>query len=131
MDARVMVVDDNEENRYLVRYALRAEGIAVIEAGDGPQCLAHLKNGFRGLIFLDVMMPGMDGWQTVKAIADAGLMEGNLICMLTSLDAPPPASSDLAAHVLDYMTKPFDQEKFVALAKNRLTMLSDAHGKPL
>lgn len=128
MGAKVMIVDDDEENRDYVQFTLADEGIDVVKVGGGAQCLALLRDGFRGLILLDVTMPGMDGWQTVKAIVDAGLLKGNLISMLTSVEHPPADAVELTSHVLNYIKKPYDQDKFVAFVRSSIELLGDGHG---
>ena len=57
---------------------------------------------------MDINMPKMNGWQTIQAMIDQGLAEGNIIAMLTGQGAPDPEAECIKEWVLDYITKPFD-----------------------
>ena len=67
MDATVLVVDDEYRMRKLVGDFLRKAGFSVMEAEDGAMALALLSSHI-SLVILDVMMPGMDGWETCRQI---------------------------------------------------------------
>jgi CheY-like chemotaxis protein len=101
------MVDDDPAICFTVREVLREYGVEVSIAESGEQCLQELHNGFRGVILMDVMMPEMDGWQTIERIAAEGLMDGNVICMLTAVSDPGPEMEHLKEYVLDYVRKPF------------------------
>jgi DNA-binding response OmpR family regulator len=113
MKQTVMIVDDDPSVLLTVRSVLKTSRIDCLTAPSGSQCLHHLKQGFKGLILLDVMMPLMDGWQTLRAMCHAGMDEGNLICMLTAVRNPPPEAADLKDRVVDYMRKPFDSHELI------------------
>lgn len=113
----VLVVDDDKDVRRTVGSVLKLAGCRVEQAADGPACVEILRGGFRGLILMDIMMPGWDGWGTIHAIVDAGLHRGNLICMLTALAEPSPGNDDLAEHVFDYLVKPFDSTRLLEVVR--------------
>lgn len=68
MDAHILAVDDNPEIREIIEILLTGEGFAVDQAGNGTQALAMLKEKHYDLIILDIMMPGMNGYQTCLEI---------------------------------------------------------------
>ena len=68
MDKEVMVVDDDPSIRDTVEIVLNTKGYSVCIAEGGRECLDKLRNGFRGLILMDVMMPKLDGWDTISMI---------------------------------------------------------------
>ena len=68
MDAHILAVDDNPEIREIIQILLTGEGFTVDEAGDGEQALALLNEHTYDLIILDIMMPGMNGYQTCLEI---------------------------------------------------------------
>ncbi len=113
MDKQVMVVDDDPSIRATVEIVLNTKGysICVVESGRG--CLDRLRKGFRGLILMDIMMPEMDGWDTISAIEDEGLHGGNVICMLTAVHDPGPKLEKLTESVMDYVRKPFTSEELL------------------
>jgi two-component system alkaline phosphatase synthesis response regulator PhoP len=102
----VLVVDDDDAIRGVVRSVLEADGFDVVEAADGPAALLLLEaiNG-RGpdLVVLDVMMPGIDGIEVCKRI-DHGAVK---VVMLSARDDPATKESAIAAGADLYLTKPF------------------------
>ncbi len=113
----VLVVDDDDDIRKTLGCVLRSAGCQVELAPDGPACLRILREGFHGLILMDIMMPGWDGWATIHAIVDGDLLQGNLICMLTALADPGPDNEDLAGYVFDYLVKPFDGVQLLEIVR--------------
>lgn len=125
---RVMLVDDEECIRDTVSELLALAGIDVIAVSDAKGCLSLLLAGFRGVILMDVMMPGMDGWTTIREIEKRGLLQGNIISMLTAMDAPDERMEGLQEVVIDYMTKPFESDYFIAAVKEYLVLLDQIEG---
>ena len=72
---------------------------------------------------MDIMMPEMDGWDTIAAIVDEGLYEGNVICMLTAVHDPGPKMEALKERVLDYVRKPFTREELLAAVEESVGYL--------
>ncbi|MDD3573979.1 PleD family two-component system response regulator [Methanospirillum sp.] len=109
----VMIVDDDAHVRIAVRTILYDAGFHVIAADSGSQCIDLLKKGFTGVILLDIMMPEMDGWDTIRAILDNKLEENIAIIMLTAKNVPDKKMIGLQEYVVDYITKPFDNEDLI------------------
>lgn len=110
---RLMVVDDAECIRVTVRELFKQEGVEVVTARGAEDCMQHLHNGFRGVILMDVMMPEKDGWDTIREIEAAGLLQGNIIVMLTGMDSPDQRMEGLQEVVVDYVTKPFSSNQLI------------------
>jgi len=123
MANRILIVDDNPSIRETVELILNLENYEVSTANDGQQCLEALLNGFKGLILMDVMMPVMDGWDTIAAIKKSGLLNGNVICMLTAVHDPGPKMISLKESVLDYIKKPFTAEELLAVVADGISYL--------
>lgn len=120
----VMVVDDEECIREAVYELLTAEGIDTLVADGCEQCLQHLRDGFTGVILMDVMMPGKNGWETIREIRENNFLAGSLmIVMLTALDSPDQQMEGLQEVVIDYITKPFDPELMITSVRNYLACL--------
>ncbi len=113
MDKQIMIVDDDPSIRSTVEIVLNTKGYSICVVESGKRCLEELRNGFRGLILMDIMMPEMDGWDTISAIEDEGLHGGNVICMLTAVHDPGPKSEKLTEYVMDYVRKPFTAEELL------------------
>lgn len=101
----ILVVDDNPK---YIADALPMYGYDVEVATDGMQALKILqKNNKFDLVLLDVMMPNMDGWQTLKAIRNDNKLKHLSVIMLTAVNEESKQVSGLRAGADDYITKPF------------------------
>ncbi len=67
---KIMVVDDNEDLIYMLRLVLEKDGYSVLGATSGEECLRRIVTDRPDLVLLDIMMPGMDGWEVCKEIKD-------------------------------------------------------------
>ncbi len=123
MAERILIVDDNPSILETVEIILETTGYSVSTASGGQQCLTELRNGFKGLILMDIMMPEMDGWDTIAAIVDEGLYEGNIICMLTAVHDPGPELESLKEYVLDYVRKPFTSQELLTAVEDSVGYL--------
>jgi CheY-like chemotaxis protein len=122
----VLIVDDEECIRETMYELLTSESIDVVTATGSEECLRLLRSGFRGVILMDVMMPGKNGWQTIRAIEEEGLLEGNIISMLTAMDVPDEQMEGLQEVVVDYITKPFEPSELIASVQKYLGYLEQA-----
>ncbi len=123
MNEQVLIVDDDPAICYTVSEVLASAGLRVRAVQSGDACLEALRGGFHGVILLDIMMPGRDGWETLEAIRDEGLLEGNLVCMLTAVMNPGASMEGLKECVLDYVRKPFDPQQLVQATQEYLSYL--------
>ena len=120
MSNAVMVVDDDVSVLFTVQTVLETEGFDVKAVLGGGDCLRELRQGWRGLIFMDIMMPQMDGWDTIQAIHDEGMMEGNTICVLSALSAPGAKVDDLGRCIRQFISKPFEPHDLAQTARSIL-----------
>ncbi len=123
MNKNVLVVDDEPSVQYSIKRILEEAGMSVTSAGSGKECLEKLREGYKGLILMDIMMPDMDGWDTIQTIVDEQLDVGNIICMLTGKEVPDKNMDKLKEHILDYITKPFDNKKLIDVVSHYLNLL--------
>lgn len=120
----IMFVDDDRNMGYLVLSVLTDEDLNPVWVSSGPECLEKLEQGFKGLILLDIKMPGLDGWDTLREIVNRGLFPGNLVCMLTGDVDPGPKADGLQEYVLDYITKPFATAALIKSVRYALDCLN-------
>ena len=81
---KVMIVDDEEQFRYILKKALeRRGGYEVVEAGSGQECLEKLETESPDLILMDIMMPGMDGWEVCKRIKESDSIGSTKVVMFS------------------------------------------------
>lgn len=114
MPVPVLIVDDEPMVRFTVEKILTQAGHGVQCADSGVACLEAVRAGFRGVILMDVMMPGLDGWETIDALAAEGLIEGNVVCMLTAVREPEERMETVKELILDYVRKPFQVAELVS-----------------
>jgi CheY-like chemotaxis protein len=124
MNNRIMIVDDNEYVRASVEIICSSAQLDLATAASGPDCLKHLEDGFKGIILMDIMMPGMDGWDTIREMVARGLYDGNIIVMLTGMGEPDSKMDGLQEYVSDYMTKPFGPDQLLESLEYYLTLLN-------
>jgi two-component system cell cycle sensor histidine kinase/response regulator CckA len=104
----LLVVDDDANTRLLTRTALEPHGFRVAEAPDGATALALCQKVLPDLVLLDVMMPGMDGYQTCAALRRLPGAEDLAIVMMTGLEDLESISRAFQAGVTDFVTKPLN-----------------------
>jgi DNA-binding response OmpR family regulator len=118
MSACVLVVDDEAPIRLLCRVNLEAEGMAVLEAADGPSGLEEARRGRPDVILLDVMMPGLDGWRVAEELLDDPDTRGIPIVFLTARAELRDRARGLDLGGLDYVTKPFNPVELATLVRD-------------
>ncbi len=104
----VLVIDDEAPIRLLCRVNLEAEGMEVFEASDGPTGLEKARNEEPDVILLDVMMPGLDGWQVAEELLDSDRTSTIPIVFLTARAEVRDRARGLDLGGIDYVTKPFN-----------------------
>ncbi|MEV0408284.1 response regulator transcription factor [Actinoallomurus sp. NPDC050550] len=109
---RVLVVEDEPKMRMLLRRALTEEGYAVDVAADGPQALALADAATFDAVVLDVMLPGLDGFDVCTRLRRRGKRVP--VLMLTARDAIADRVRGLDGGADDYLTKPFSLEELLA-----------------
>ncbi len=117
----VMVVDDEPDTVNLVKTILEREGYDIITANNGKECLEKLKDKNVDLVLLDIMMPGMSGWDVYEKIKKMYRSDLKVV-FLTVLEATTKRREELAKEgIVDYITKPFDPEDLVRRIRMILT----------
>lgn len=124
--ARVLIVDDERQNRQLLEVMLKPEGFDLVVMGSGEEALAEVKRQPPDLILLDVMMPGMDGYQVVTRIKGNPATKNIPVIMLTALDDSNSRIHGLSAGAEDFLSKPINRGELTARVRNLLRM--KAHG---
>jgi two-component system alkaline phosphatase synthesis response regulator PhoP len=110
----ILVVDDSENIRYLLRSMLEIKGFNVVLASNGKECVEKLKSSKPGLMILDIMMPGMDGWEVCKVVRDQMKLKLPIIMLTARADDASKNLSEKVYNVQGYLTKPFLEEDLMA-----------------
>lgn len=111
---RILVVDDDPHIRELVGHFLRLEGFAVLEAVDGLEAMNTIDDAKVDLVILDIMMPGMDGWELCRKLREQTELP---LLMLTAKGEPSQIVKGFELGTDDYLVKPFDPMVLVARVK--------------
>lgn len=111
---RILVVDDEQKIREVVRMYLEKEGFAVGEAANGQEALQIINRESWSLVILDLMMPGVDGWAVCREIRKTSMVP---IIMLTARDAEVDRVLGLELGADDYVVKPFSPRELAARVK--------------
>jgi two-component system cell cycle response regulator len=127
MTARVLVVDDILSNVKLLEAKLTAEYFDVVTAFNGLECLARVAENAPDIVLLDVMMPGMDGFEVCRRIKSNPKTAHVPVVMVTALDQPSDRVAGLEAGADDFLTKPVDDAALFARVRSlvRLKMMTD------
>ena len=118
---RVLVIDDEAPIRLLCRVNLEAEGMAVLEAADGPSGLATARREHPDVILLDVMMPGLDGWRVAEELLEDVATQEIPIVFLTARAEFRDRARGLDIGGVDYVTKPFNPVELAPLVERLLS----------
>ena len=124
MSARILVVDDIETNRRLLEARLTAEYFDVLMAQDGPTCLDLARSEKPDVILLDIMMPGMDGFETCRRLKADPETRHIPVVMVTALDQRADRIRGLEAGADEFLTKPVDDVALFARVRSLLRLTS-------
>jgi two-component system response regulator AtoC len=113
----ILVVDDDPGLRESFRLILE-EGYDVLEAADGPKALGLLSGNPVDLVLLDIRLPGMDGIEVLERIK--ALDEGVEVILVTAVKTVRTAVAAMKLGAFDYLTKPFDEDELLSLARRAL-----------
>ena len=117
---RVLVVDDEAPIRLLCRVNLEAEGMNVLEAADGIAGVETARAERPDVILLDVMMPGMDGWQVAEQLVEDEATSHIPLIFLTARAELRDRARGLELGGVDYITKPFNPVELASIVEGLL-----------
>jgi two-component system OmpR family response regulator len=120
---RLLIVEDEEDLRRGLEQALREEGYAVDASGEGADALYKAETWEYDAIILDVMLPGMDGWEILQHLRRK---KKTPVLMLTARDAIPDRVHGLDLGADDYLVKPFDLGELLARVRALIRRGADA-----
>jgi len=115
MNKKVLIVDDEPDVLASIRIILERQNYDVITVTNGIECLREIEKGYRGLILMDLMMPKMDGWDTINEIVKRGLIKDVSISIITGKGTKDfQKMSELGSYVYDYLAKPLDVNRLIS-----------------
>lgn len=110
---KVMVIDDSKTIRRTAETLLKKEGCEVVTANDGFEALAKISDTQPDLIFVDIMMPRLDGYQTCSVIKSNKMFKATPVIMLSSKDGLFDKARGRIVGSEQYLTKPFTREELL------------------
>jgi len=113
LNVKVMVIDDSKTIRRSAETLLRKAGCEVITAIDGFEALAKITEHKPDIIFVDIMMPRLDGYQTCALIKNNQTFKGTPVIMLSSKDSIFDRARGRIVGSEKYLTKPFSKEDLI------------------
>lgn len=127
-DETIMIVDDERDVVLATRIFLESRGYQVLEAFDGLEALNALDSSSPDLIMLDVVMPRLDGWSTLKQIKEDARYQDTPVLMLTSLAEPRHMVTGINLGCTWYYQKPVVDFDDLALVVRRILDLTAGQG---
>lgn len=120
---KVMVIDDSKTIRRTAETLLKREGCEVITATDGFEALSKIADHRPDVIFIDIMMPRLDGYQTCALIKHSQLFKSTPVIMLSSKDGLFDRARGRIVGSEEYLTKPFTREELLDAIKRHVRPL--------
>ncbi len=115
MKKRVMIVDDEPDILMSLKLVLEKQDYDVITVENGLKCLEEIEKGFSGILLMDLMMPELDGWDTINEIVNRGYIDKVEIAIITGKGTRDfQKMSLLGSYVYDYLTKPLNLEILIS-----------------
>ncbi len=128
---KVLVVDDEAPIRLLCRVNLEAEGMTVVEAGDGPEGLERARTENPDVVLLDVMIPGFDGWRVAEELLEDPRTSAIPIVFLTARAELRDRARGLDLGGIDYVTKPFNPVELAPMIRELLERVASGEREQL
>ena len=113
MKPKVLLIEDNEQNRYLATFLLEKHGYAVVSAPDGPAGIELARTVKPSLILLDIQLPVMDGYTVARELRNNPALRDIPIIAVTSYAMVGDREKSLAAGCNGYLEKPINPDTFV------------------
>jgi len=117
---RVLVIDDEDDIRELCRVNLEFEGFEVFDARNGPTGLEVAARKRPDVIFLDLMMPDMDGWEVLRRLKEDDTTAQIPVVLLTARTGEDDQMRGWQEGILEYVSKPFNPLSLVEWAKRAM-----------
>lgn len=114
MSRTILLIEDNEQNRYLATFLLEQNGFSVVSAVDGPDGITKAQQILPDLILLDIQLPAMDGYAVARALRNIPSLRETPIVAVTSYAMVGDREKSLEAGCNGYIEKPIDPDTFVS-----------------
>lgn len=120
MNTKILIIEDNEQNMYLVTFILEKHGYNVVQAWRGDTGIQLAMDETPDLILLDIQLPSMDGYTVARELRKIESMKDTPIVAVTSYAMPGDREQALEAGCSGYIEKPINPETFMSEVRNFL-----------
>ncbi len=124
-DSLILLVDDNTSNLKVLGSILSGKGFRVALASNGDECFSFLEKQLPDLIFLDIMMPGLNGFEVCKLLKSNPKTKNIPVIFISALTNPQYIVKAFEAGGIDYITKPFDKDTLLVRAAVHLEIKNE------
>lgn len=115
MNKKILIVDDEPDVRMSLKTILEHNNYEVITVENGLECLEQIEKGFKGIVLMDLMMPEMDGWETIHEIIERGYMNNVAVNIITGKGTKDHQQMGaLGTYIYDYLSKPLDINELIS-----------------
>jgi len=121
----ILVIDDTEDIRNLIKAVLGNFGFNVLEAGNGRMGVQMLRDHKPDLVLCDINMPGMDGYETLDAVRQSSTTASIPFILMTGLVSRDSFRRGMVGGADDYLVKPFTTEELIEAVMSRLARQTD------
>jgi two-component system, cell cycle response regulator DivK len=121
MEKTILIIEDNEQNMYLVTFILEKNSYRVLQARSGDEGVRLAETFEPDLILLDIQLPVMDGYAVARAIRKKSALARTPIIAVTSFAMPGDREQALAAGCTGYIEKPIDPDTFITQVNQHLS----------
>ncbi len=130
MSRTILLIEDNEQNRYLATFLLERHGYKVVSAPDGPSGIELARTLMPDLILLDIQLPLMDGYAVARSLRGIELLRNTPMIAVTSYAMVGDREKSLASGCNGYIEKPINPETFVNEIERFLPVPASRQGTP-
>lgn len=130
MNRTILMIEDNEQNRYLATFLLEKHGYRIVSAPDGLRGIAMAQAVEPDLILLDIQLPTMDGYEVARALRNLDTLRDIPIIAVTSYAMVGDREKALEAGCTGYIEKPINPETFVDEIETIATQQPDSSTSP-
>ena len=119
----IMIVDDDPDILISIREIFEREGYEVFTVDSGIDCIRELEHGFKGIILMDIMMPFIDGWETIKEIKNKDLIKDVIIYIITAKSTNEELKiKKYHPYIHNYIIKPYNVKDLIIKVNNNLNI---------
>jgi two-component system cell cycle response regulator DivK len=130
MSKKILVIEDTEDNRQILRDLLGMAGYEMVEAHDGAEGVAKATEHKPDLILMDIQMPVMDGYEATRVLKADPALQSVPVVALTAYAMPHEREQALAAGCAGHIEKPIDTRSFISTLRTYLPPTQGADPQP-